>query len=173
LKYPANSSTLLKAALFCGVTLCALNLADAQETKIGYISAQRIITEGLPYKEAKATLDQAFGKRASELREMESRLSGMQAKLEKDAPVMSEGDRLKAQRDLSEMAKEYQRKQREFQEDVTQRQNEERESVSTRVHKVIEQVAKEEKYDLVIQDAEYHSARIDITDKVLKVLNKQ
>jgi outer membrane protein len=72
-----------------------------------------------------------------------------------------------------ELNKEFQRKQRELQEDLTQRQNEERENVFVRVNKVIMQIADAEKYDLVIQDALYHSARVDITDKVLNVLNKQ
>ena len=38
--------------------------------------------------------------------------------------------------------------------------------------KVVKQMAEAEKYDLVIQEAVYVGPRIDITEKVLKALNK-
>jgi outer membrane protein len=172
LRYLANPTMLFKLAVFCGVAFCSVNSAQAQETKIGYINSQRIVNEAAPYKAASAKIKQDFGKRVQDLQDMDARLKGMQAKLEKDAPIMSEADRNKGQHDLIELGKEFQRKQRELQEDLTQRQNEEREIVFDRVNKVIQQIADAEKYDLVIQDALYHSARVDITDKVLKVLNK-
>lgn len=39
-----------------------------------------------------------------------------------------------------------------------------------RANKVIQSIAEAEKYDLILQEAVYKSARIDITDKVLKAL---
>jgi outer membrane protein len=173
LKYLANPTKLLKLAVLCGAAFCAVGSAQAQEAKIGYINSQRIVNEAVPYKLASAKIKADFGKRVQDLQDMDARLKGMQAKLEKDAPIMSEADRNKGQHDLVELNKEFQRKQRELQEDLTQRQNEERENVFVRVNKVITQIADAEKYDLVIQDALYHSARVDITDKVLNVLNKQ
>jgi outer membrane protein len=171
-KYLANSSMLLKIAVLCGASLCVLSVARAQETKIGYISSQRIVNEALPYKAASAKLEQDFSKRLKDLQDMDLRLKGMQDKLEKDAPILSESDRSKRQRDLFDLNKEFQRKQREYQEDLSQRRNEELATVLDRVNKVISQIAESEKYDIVIQDALYHSPRMDITDKVLKVLNK-
>ena len=172
MKYLAKSSMLLKIAVLCLLALCASSVVQAQDFKIGYIDSQRIRNEARPYKDASAKLEQEFGKRAADLRDMEDRLKSMQAKMEKDESVMSPADRGKGQRDLAELYKEYQRKKREFQEDVSQRQNEERESSFGRVNKVIAQIAEAEKYDIVLTDALYVSNRIDITDKVLKILNK-
>lgn len=169
--YLANPIKLLTFVVLCGATCCVTAGVQAQEAKIGYINSQRIVNEAAPYKAASAKIKQDFGKRVQDLQDMDARLKGMQAKLEKDAPVMSEADRNKGQHDLIELNKEFQRKQRELQEDLTQRQNEERENVFVRVNKVIQQIADKEKYDLVIQDALYHSARVDITDKVLKELD--
>ena len=171
MRYLANPTMLLKLAALCGAACFALDAAQAQEAKIGYINSQRIVNEAAPYKAASAKIKQDFGKRVQDLQDMDARLKGMQAKLEKDGPVMSEADRNRGQHDLIELNKEFQRKQRELQEDLTQRQNEERENVFGRVNKVIQQIAEKEKYDLVIQDALYHSARVDITDKVLKELD--
>ena len=73
---------------------------------------------------------------------------------------------------MSDLDKDFQRKQREFREDLNQRRNEELATVLERTNKVIKQIAEAEKYDIVFQDAVYASPRIDITEKVLKALNK-
>ena len=70
------------------------------------------------------------------------------------------------------MDKDFQRRQREFREDLNQRRNEELAVVLERANKVIKQIADAEKYDIVFQEAVYYSPRVDITDKVLKALNK-
>ena len=94
-------------------------------------------------------------------------------KLDKDAAVLSESERAKRQRELSDLDKDFQRKQREFREDLNQRRNEEMAIVVERANKVIKQIAEAEKYDIVFQEAVYVSPRIDITDKVLKRLNNK
>ena len=40
------------------------------------------------------------------------------------------------------------------------------------MNKEIDRIAKAEKYDLIVQDAAYINPRVDITDQVLKALNK-
>ena len=40
-----------------------------------------------------------------------------------------------------------------------------------KANKAVKKVAEDEKYDLVIQEVVYSSAKHDITDKVLKILN--
>jgi outer membrane protein len=172
LKFLANPMTLVKLAVVSGVAALTMQGAAAQEMKIGYINSQRIVSEAAPYKAASDKIKVDFAKRAQDLQDMDSRFKALQAKLEKDAPVMSDADRTRGQHDLVDMSKELQRKQREFQEDLTQRQNEEREAIFVRVNKVITQIATAEKYDLIVQDALYHSTRVDITDKVLSALNK-
>ena len=103
---------------------------------------------------------------------MASRLKSMSDKLDKDTAILSESDRVKRQRELADLDKDFQRKQREFREDLNQRRNEELAIVLERTNKVIKQIAESEKYDIVFQEAVYASPRIDITDKVLKALNK-
>jgi outer membrane protein len=96
----------------------------------------------------------------------------MADKLDKDGPVLSESDRARRQRELNDLDKDFQRRQREFREDLNQRRNEELATVLERTNRVIKQIAEAEKYDIVFQEAVYISPRIDITDKVLKALNK-
>ena len=160
--------------LTVGAALClALSVsAQAQELKIGFVSTERIFRDAAPAKAATAKLEQEFSKREKDLQELGARLKATAEKLDKDAPVLPDGDRLKRQRELTEMDKDFQRRQREFREDLNQRRNEEMAAVLDRASKVVKQMAEAEKYDLVIQEAVYVGPRIDITEKVLKALNK-
>jgi outer membrane protein len=144
----------------------------AQEAKIGFVSTERIFREAAPAKNASAKIEQEFSRRDKELQDLGARLKTLSDKLDKDAAVLSESDRIKRQRELSDMDKDFQRKQREFREDLNQRRNEELASVLERTNKVIKQIAETEKFDIVFQEAVYASPRIDITDKVLRALNK-
>jgi outer membrane protein len=94
----------------------------------------------------------------------------MSDSLDKNGPTMSPTDRAQKQRDLSQLDSDFQRKQREFREDLNQRRNEELAAVLDRANKVIKQIAEQQHYDLIVQEAVYVSPRIDITDQVLKAL---
>ena len=146
--------------------------AQAQEVKVGFVSTERIFREAAPAKAANAKIEQEFSKRDKELQDMGARLKTMADKLDKEAPVLSETDRGRRQRELGDLDKDFQRRQREFREDLNQRRNEELATVLERTNRVIKQIAEAEKYDIVFQEAVYISPRIDITDKVLKALNK-
>ena len=84
---------------------------------------------------------------------------------------MSETDRRNKEGDLAKVARDFQRLQREFREDFNVRRNEEFQVLAERLTKAIRQVAEAEKFDLILQEAVYVSPRLDITDKVLKILS--
>jgi outer membrane protein len=170
--------SLTKSWMFSkGTALCVLSFllaggVAAQESRVAFVSAERVLREATPAKAATLKIEQEFSKREKELQDMAARLKSMSDKLDKDAAVLSDSDRIKRQRELADLDKDFQRKQREFREDLNQRRNEELAIVLERVTKVIKQIAEQEKYDMVFQEAAYVSPRVDITDKVLKALNK-
>lgn len=174
MKFSAKPSSMLKFAVALFAGFLAIGAAGAQQISIGVINSQRILAEAPQMKAASARLKAEFEKRITDVQDLEGRINAMQTKYEKDAPLMTEADRAKASRDLGELAKDYQRRKRELQEDINQRRNEEDANALDKVKKVVTQVAEENKLDLVLQDASvaYASQRIDITDKVLKALNK-
>lgn len=145
--------------------------AHAQDSKIGYINTQRITTESAPAKAAQAKLEQEFSKRQKELGDQQQSLKTMSERFERDAPTLTETQRVTRQKEFAEQNRDFQRKQREFQEDLNGRRNEELQQVLDKANKAVKQVAEAEKYDLVIQEVVYSSTRHDITEKVLKILN--
>jgi outer membrane protein len=173
LKSLIKSAVLPKYAIVLALLLVSLGHVQAQEAaKIGFVNTERIFREANPSKAATAKIEQEFSRRERELQDMAARLKAMSDKLDKDGPVLSESDRIRRQRELADLDKDFQRKQREFREDLNQRRNEELATVLDRTNKVIKQIAEAEKYDIVFQEAVYISQRIDITDKVLKALNR-
>lgn len=158
------------------LAMCFLSVASAhadEGSKIAFVSSERILREATPAKAAQTKIEAEFSKRDKDLQDLATRLKNMADKLDKDSAVISESERVKRQRELSDLDKDFQRKQREFREDLNQRRNEELSSVLDRSTKAIRQIAEAEKYDIVFQEGGvYVSPRIDITDKVLKILNK-
>ena len=155
------------AALALGCT----TLASAAELRIGFVNTDRIFKEAATAKAAQSKLEQEFSRREREVEGLGTQLKSASEKLEKDAPTLSDSQRGARQRQLVELDREFQRKRREFQEDLAQRKNEELQLVLERANRVIRQVAENEKYDLILQEAVYIAPRHDITDKVLSGLN--
>ena len=156
-------------------TLAALVLAvfaqtAAAEVRVGFVNSDRVMKEAPPAKKAQQKLEKEFEKRDQELQRLAKQLQGMQEALEKNGMTMAEGERRNKEREFNELNRDFQRKQREFREDLNQRRNEELASVLERANKTIRQIAEAEKYDIIFQEVVYRSARIDITEKVLKAL---
>ena len=147
--------------------------AQAQELKIGYVNSDRVLRDATPAKAAQSKLEAEFSKREKDLADIANRLKAASDKLEKDAPTLPEAERSRRQRDLVDQDREFQRRRREFQEDLSQRKNEELAAVIERANRVIKQIFDSEKYDLIVQEAVFASAKVDITDKVIKALNAQ
>jgi outer membrane protein len=160
-------------AVAAGVALLAapLGAVVAQELKIGYISLERLLRDSSPARAATQKLEAEFQKRDRELQEAGQRLKAAAERFDKDAPVLTDADRTRRQRELQDMDREFQRRQRELREDLNQRRNEELQALLQRAQQIVRQIAEQEKYDLIVQDAVYFSPRVDITDKVLRALN--
>jgi len=145
--------------------------AFAQDFRVGYVNLERILRDSNSAKLAQTKLEQEFSRREKEIQTLASQLKSASEKFEREAPTLAESQRVARQRQLVEQDRDFQRKQREFQEDLNLRKNEELQGVLERANRVIKQVAEAEKYDLVIQEAVYINPKHDITDKVLSGLN--
>ncbi len=162
----------LMRTLWPAVALCLLSAAaQAQEFRIGFVNTDRIFREANTAKVAQTKLEQEFSRREKELNDLGNALKTASERLERDAPTLAETQRAARQKALMDQDRDFQRKRREFQEDLNARKNEELQQVLERANRVIRQVAEQEKYDLVIQEAVYISPKHDITDKVIRALN--
>jgi outer membrane protein len=156
------------------VLLGALALAGqvrAEDFRVGFVNTDRIFREANSAKAAQAKLEQEFARREKELTDLGTALKTASDRFEREAPALSEAQRGQRQKGLIDQDREFQRKRREFQEDLNARKNEELQQVLDRANRVVKQVAEQEKYDLILQEAVYINPRHDITDKVIRALN--
>ena len=156
----------------------ALGAASAQpaaaELKIGYVSAVKVIEQAPQGEAALKRLEDEFRPRDKELVDMQNKIKAIEAELEKNALVMKESDRRAKERDVLNLKRDLKRATQEFREDYNLRRNEELAALQKVVYKAIVEIAKQEKYDLILHEgAIYAGERVDITDKILKKLGKK
>ena len=157
------------AALVLGVIACTS--AAAADLKIGFVSTERVLRESAPAVRAQKKLEREFEKREADLKKMDRQIRDLQAILDRDAATMAESERNNRVRELSNLTRDFQRSERSFREDVNMRKNEELASLQERADKIIKQIADVEKFDLILQEpVVWASPRIDITDRVIKLL---
>ena len=144
--------------------------ASAAEMKIGFVNTERVFREAAPAKRAQQALEREFSARNAELGRIEKQGRDLQTELEKENVTMPEAQRREKERQLADISRNFQRIQREIREDLNLRRNEELAKVQERATRVINQIAEQEKFDLILQEAVFASGRIDITDKVIKSL---
>lgn len=169
---------LLAACVFTGPAMAQGSAVapaggGAPSGKIGFINTERILKDSLLAKAAQHKLEAEFSQRDKNLREMAARIKALTQKLDKNGPVMSDSERASEQQQLSDLNRDFQRKQREFAEDLNARRNAALAAVLDKANKVVKQVAEQGNYDIIFQEAVYVNPRIDITDKVLKALDAQ
>ncbi|MDV6340213.1 OmpH family outer membrane protein [Nitrosomonas sp. Is24] len=160
----------IAAAIACGFTV-----AFAGDIKIGVVNTEKILRESQPALLAQKKIEQEFVPRDEEIKKMALEAKNLQDKLEKNSIKMEETERRNLERNLANLSREYQRAQRQMREDLSVRQNEEYSVILERTNRAISKIAEAENYDLILQlqDSVYRSQRIDITDKVIKTLDKE
>lgn len=159
----------IQAAVLALLGLAAL-AAGAAEMKIGFVNTERVFREAAPAKRAQQQLEREFAVRNQELAKLEKQGRDLQSELERENVTLPESARREKERNLADISRNFQRLQREIREDLNLRRNEELARVQERATRVINQIAEQEKFDLIIQEAVFASSRIDITDKVIRAL---
>jgi len=158
--------------LIAGALALPLSLAQAADVKIGFVSIAKILNSAPQAESASKRLEQEFAPRKKGLDEAQKSLRKLEEKIAKDGAVMSESQRRTVENDFRNQARELKRSSDEFREDFNLRRNEELGKFQKQVLDVINSVAKEDGFDLVVNDSAtlYASPQVDVTEKVLKRL---
>ncbi len=167
------SRVLLCACLVAWLSIVG-TVAVAAEIKIGFVNAARVLEEAPQADAARVRLEKEFSPRDKKLVDAQKKVRKLEEKLTRDGAIMSETERRKLERDILSQQRELKRGQEEFREDLNIRRNEAFDTLRRRVFEVINDIAKAEKYDLVISDGVvYADERIDITGRVVDQLKNE
>jgi outer membrane protein len=124
--------------------------------------------------QAKAAVDSLRAEFAPKQRTLQTEASQLKAKedtLKKNEATMSQDQRDQAEVDLRERYQDLARKQSEIQDDVNTRRNELMSQLQKTLVQVVQNYAKQQRYDLVLADGViYADQALDITPAILSAL---
>ncbi|MGB5474225.1 MAG: OmpH family outer membrane protein [Gammaproteobacteria bacterium] len=142
------------------------------ELKVGFVDLAKLSENAPQIISAQGKIDAEFSSREKELVALQRKIAKMEEDLSNNGAVMSESERSSSERDILSKRRELKRSQDEFRDDLNIRKNEILKQVNIEIGNVIEALAKDEKYDLIIaQGVMFASDRVDITDTILKKLS--
>ena len=147
---------------------CAVH---AQELKIGIVDVNKILKDAPQTISANKKLEKEFSSRTEKLKTKIKTLESDGKKFQKESLTMSDDQRDKADRALQQRRIEIQRDERELREDMDLRRREEIGDLQEKINLTIDKMAADSGYDLILYNGiAYASAKVDITDDVVKAL---
>lgn len=165
---------LFKLLMMAGLAMGLSANIGAAELKIGYVQVDKILQDAPQTAESGKKLEREFSPRSLDLDKMQKQIRDIESILDKEGVTLSDTERRNKERDASNLKIEFQRKQRELREDINLRKNEELSSLQDRINKAVQTVSETDSYDLVVYGGvAFASRKIDITEKVLKLLGKK
>lgn len=150
---------------------CANAFADA--AKIGVVDLQKIMQTSSQMKDIQQKLEKEFKPRRDKLVAMEASLKADMEKFKRDSAVMSATQKKDLEKKIISMQQQFERDGQQYQQELSTANNEAMEGLYSKVRSAIAKVAKDEKYDLIVQKdaAPFSADTLDVTDKVVKAIN--
>jgi outer membrane protein len=160
-----------KIALFLGLLLIA-NTSFA-DLKIGFVNIPAVLEKAPQAEKAKKRLEEKFSPRDKQLVAQQKEIQTLEEKMTRDAAVISDSERGNLERDILNKKRDAKRSQQEFSEDFNASRNEELGKLQRRIVEAIREIAKDQKFDLLLTDGViYASEQIDVTAQVQQKLSK-
>lgn len=167
-----------RLALLLSVSaVCICTVGAARAETVAIVDTQKVISESIIGKAAKNNLEGQIKKGQAKLTALKSDFDKQKAELEKQSSILS-GAALDTRREaLRKKQEDFQRAYQEIQEKLAKSNETELKKVVDQVNDVVEDLADQRGYKFVFerdrQAVLYASDRIDITDEVVKILDKK
>jgi outer membrane protein len=164
--------------LVCCLAIIFLSssIAFAAAEKVGYINLNRLVSESKMGKQAKADIKKMRKKKEATVSAKLKKINSLRDTINNMGEKMAPEEKRSKVEELKQHYKEYQRMVADAKEDITR---EDRQLVATILQKadgVLKKVAKKKKFAIILKDPNaigYLDPAVDITDLVLKELNKK
>lgn len=142
------------------------------EGKMAVVDFQRLAQESPQGKAIMESMRAEFSPRERTLQAQMQALKAKQDKLQKDAATMTEDQRVRAEKELRDGERDFERARGELQDDVTARRNEEMSRLQRTLIEEVRGYAKAQNLDLVVSGEAvlYATPAYDITPAVLTAL---
>lgn len=148
--------------------LLAGAVAAEQPFRIAVIDPNRIVEESPQYEAARNLLSAEAQEREAELTSQQEDIARLETRLERDGALMRADEVTRLRNDIRARERRLRYAQEELQADFALRQSDLRTKLVQQVEEVVEQVAKDKGFDLILSEGVvYSSPRADISDEVI------
>jgi outer membrane protein len=149
----------------------------SEDLKVGAVDIQKAVNQCNAGKEAKQALTKEVEKIQRLIAEKQKELQEMKELLEKQALMLKPETRAEREKEYQTKLRDFQRWGEDIQNEVNQKRMEMERSIYVGLQKVIQKVATDEGYTLILEKNEnivlFNSKSIDITDQVIKAYDAQ
>ena len=147
-------------------------LATDVSMKIGIVDLKKAVTESEQGKTAKGEFEALMKGRQGAIDEMGKNIQKLKSDLDSQGDIISNDAKRKKEDELERLAREYQRTAGDFQSEVSKRESELIQGIVVGLKKIINIMAEEDKYTLILEKNEaivlFADKASDITEKVIK-----
>lgn len=161
--------TLIVALFFSSL---AINVF-ADSAKIGVVDLQKIMQTSNQMKDIQQKLEKEFQPRREKLVASEATLKGDMEKFKRDSAILTTTQKKDLEKKILAAQQQFERDGQQYQQELSTAHNEAMEGLYAKVRTAISKIAKDEKYDIIVQKdaAPFSVAALDVTDKVIKAIN--
>lgn len=164
-----NTTQKIIATLFLSGSLIAAPAIAQGTQKFGYVNPERVYTETKTAQRIEADLQREFGAQQKQLQALQQQGISLQQKLQNTN--LSKKEQQQTETQLIDISRQYRALAVKLGEEYSLRRNEEFAALQNNANTIIKNIAEQEKYDLIVQEAVFVSRKYDITDRVIKLLD--
>ncbi len=156
------------------IALTLATVAGAEGSKIGFVNINLLLQKVPQATEAAARLESAFRDRKNDILGFQQKCKEMEEELKREELAMSQQQKQKELRRIRSCSSELKLMDEEYGADLRIAQAEELQNLQKLVYKVIDEIARAERYDLIVNESViFASPQADISLKVLHQLEEQ
>ena len=154
------------------------NSPAAAAGKVGVLNVRNAIVNTAEGKQASAELQSQFASRQNELENFRKQIEDLQNRLRSGERTLSDEEKGRLQRQGELLARQFQRKQDELQEDMNGAQNDVVDRIGRKMLDVLDRYARENGYTAVFDNSGqnspviYASSQIDVTQDIIRLYDQ-
>ena len=179
-EYKMNLSKKVLYAVITGLFLAMYTVLPvrAEDARIGFIDAQKVLDESLRGKQVKDQLNEYVQSRQKIVDIEETELKNLQEEMTKQGAVLSPSAKQEKEELFQRKFMEYQKKVSELQKEIQQRRTDKLEEFNVELEKIAKILGEKEGYSMILTNLDvniiiYAKPSLNLTDTVIQELDKE
>ena len=168
-------SSILLATVFCsGVDVSAI---ETTQVKIAVIDMQKVVRNSVAGRKVMERLNKKFESLQKKLQTKQDEIKAFKEDLERKAPMMNEDARIEKEREYKKKLRDFKEQSDDARFEMRQEESEGMDPILKELQKVVGHIGEKDGYTLILEKNTpgiyYINPRVDISDQVIRVYNKE